>query len=69
MNELTPAQAKVLKWIARYQAKHGFSPSVRDIVAGMGWASPNAAQCHLKYLEQKGAIRRTPGISRSIVIL
>jgi repressor LexA len=69
MNELTPRQRRVLRWIKRYWAREGISPTVREIGAGLGIASPNGVHCHLKPLEAKGAIRRTKGSPRSIRVL
>jgi repressor LexA len=69
MTELTPRQKQVLAFVKRYWAKEGISPTVREIGAGLGIASPNGVLCHLGPLEKKGAIRRTKGIPRSIRVL
>lgn len=65
--ELTPAQAKVLEFI-RQNAGY-YSPTVREIAAGCGWTSPNAAMQHIKDLEAKGILRRRPRCPRGIEIL
>jgi repressor LexA len=65
---MTPRQAEVLAYIGRYLATEGMAPSVREIATFLK-VRPNAAQCHLNALEAAGAIRRSPGIPRSIRIL
>jgi repressor LexA len=66
---LTGRQAEVLAWILDYREQEGISPTVREIAAGLGIASPNGVHCHLKPLESKGAIRRTKRSPRSIRVL
>jgi repressor LexA len=65
---MTTRQSQVLAYIRRYRETEGIAPSVREIAAAMG-IRPNAAQCHLNALEAAGAIKRSPGIPRSIRIL
>jgi repressor LexA len=68
MFDPTPRQAQVLDYIRRYRLDHEMAPSVREIASFLGVAV-NAAQCHLNALEAAGAIRRVPGIPRSIRVI
>jgi repressor LexA len=69
MAELTARQQEVLDFIRRQQQQTGFPPSSREIQAHFGFQSQTAAMNHLRALERKGAINRTPGKARSSVDL
>ena len=60
-------QQAVLEFIrANTQAA---SPTSREIARHFGFASPHAVTVHLKALERKKRIRRTPGRCRNIEVL
>lgn len=63
---LTLRQREVLQYIAAFVAKHGYAPSMRDIAEGVGLVSTSSVLRLLQVLEERGAIVRTPGLSRSI---
>jgi repressor LexA len=67
MAELTARQQEVLDFIRRQLEVTGFSPSSREIQAHFGFQSQTAAMNHLRALERKGVINRTPGKARSAV--
>ena len=67
MPQLTARQQEVLDFIRRQQRKTGFPPSSREIQAHFGFHSQTAAMNHLRALERKGVIIRTPGKARSAV--
>jgi repressor LexA len=67
MVELTARQQEVLDFIRRQQQQTGFPPSSREIQAHFGFQSQTAAMNHLRALERKGVINRTPGKARSAV--
>ena len=67
MAELTVRQQEVLEFIRRQQEQTGFPPSSREIQAHFGFQSQTAAMNHLRALERKGVINRTPGKARSAV--
>src|SRR3954466_2415723 len=65
MNEpLTDRQQQVLDFIHSHQRQHGVSPSIREIQAHFGLASPFGVQRHLDALTEKGALRRLDGKAR-----
>lgn len=66
MQKLTPSQLKILECIKEYIGANGYPPSVRDICAAAGLASPSTAQFHLNALEREGYIVRDGGRNRSI---
>ena len=65
--ELTHRQREVLDFIVANSAY--YSPSVREIAAGLSIKSPNGVMNHIIALEKKGAIRRKPGQHRNIEVL
>jgi repressor LexA len=67
MSRLTTRQEEVLNFIRKQQQKTGYPPSSREIQSFFGFQSQTAAMNHLRALERKGAIRRTPGKARSAV--
>jgi repressor LexA len=66
---LTQRQAQVLRLIAESVRKSGYPPTVRELCARLGLASPNAVSCHLRALERKGRIRRSPQSPRAIELV
>jgi len=67
MANLTKAQSEVLRWIERHQRRYGFTPSVREIAAGMG-KGVTTIQYHIHNLVDRGAIKKPAGVHRSIEI-
>jgi len=66
MGKLSPKRRSILDFINNFIRQRGYSPSVRDIVAGCGISSTSVAQYHLKVLEREGYISRDREVSRSI---
>ena len=48
---------------------HGYSPSIRELMRLMGWNSSSFISLLLSDLEAEGCIRRTPGRTRTIVLV
>jgi repressor LexA len=63
----TARQLEVLAFVGRYIREHGYSPSLRDIVAHFKWVSTHNAAGHINALVRKGLLRRTSGVARSLV--
>ncbi len=64
---LTARQQEVLDFIQAHQQQHGVSPSLREIQAHFGFASPFAVQRHVDALTQKGALHRLAGKARGLL--
>lgn len=58
MELLTPKQQAVLKYIEKYQLKHGSSPTLREMREHFQVNSDNSILKHLKALEEKGYINK-----------
>jgi repressor LexA len=56
MELLTPKQEAVLKYIEKYQLKHGSSPTIREMREHFNLSSDNSILKHVKALEEKGYI-------------
>ena len=61
----TKKQQHVLDFIQKRQQADGVTPSVREIAAHFGWASPRSVSDHLDALRRKGLLRSEPGLARS----
>ena len=59
----------VLNFVRNFINEHGFSPSIREIGAGVGVNSTSQVDFYLKGLEEDGKIRRTRLVARSIVLI
>jgi repressor LexA len=62
---ITTRQKQILDFIERCQKQEGFPPSLRDICAALGLASPGSLLRHLHVLESEGFITRLPGKKRT----
>ena len=62
---LTPRQQQVLDFVHSHRDRQGVFPSLREIQAHFGFASPFAVTRHLQALERKGALHRQPGKARA----
>lgn len=69
MHDLTKQQKRALDVIKRYWAKNGYSPSIKDISAGMGFEGENDALGHIRALQRKGKIDMAKGVARSIRVI
>ncbi|MDR3211589.1 MAG: transcriptional repressor LexA [Planctomycetota bacterium] len=68
MQNLTKRQQAVFDFIVKSYRDGGYIPTVRQIAAAFGFASPNAVVSHLIGLEKKGYINRRRGEARNIEI-
>lgn len=64
---LTDRQRDVLDFINTHHRQHGVAPSLREIQAHFGFASPFAVQRHVDALTEKGALRRLDGKARGLL--
>ena len=68
MTLLTDRQQEVYEFIRDKIRGRGYGPTVREIGAEFGIASPNGVMCHLRALERKGLVSREPNLSRAITL-
>jgi len=67
MNEaLTERQQRILQFIRRYLAEHGYPPSNREIGRAAGISSTSVVDYNLRSMERKGVLTCDAKISRGI---
>ncbi len=64
---LTSKQQAVFDYVRAHQRQHGHHPSLREIQAHFGFASPFAATRHLQALQKKGVLERVAGKARAFI--
>lgn len=62
-------QQEIYDFLLRYSRHHGYPPTVREIGAEVGLASPSTVHGHLAKLEQAGYLRRDPSKPRAIELV
>lgn len=67
--KLGKRQLAIYDFIRTYSDEHGYPPSVREIGAAVGLASPSTVHMHLKVLEEQGLIRRDSKKPRTIEVV
>ncbi len=65
-DSLTPRQREILDFIRNSLEVLGAPPTRTEICSAFGFASPNAAEDHLRALAKKGVIVLEPGSARGI---
>ena len=68
-NDLTDAQNELYEWIKDYLKKFQHSPSIRQMMNGMGLRSPAPIQSRLKHLQDKGYISWHEGRARTLKVI
>lgn len=64
---LTDRQRQVLDFVHGHHDRHGVFPTLREIQAHFGFASPFAVTRHLQALERKGVLQRQRGKARAFL--
>lgn len=67
--KLGKRQIAIYDFIRAYSTEHGYPPSVREIGAAVGLASPSTVHMHLKVLEEQGLIKRDSKKPRTIEVM
>ena len=65
-NQLPQAQEELFEWIRNYMRDFQHSPSIRQMMDGMGLKSPAPIQSRLKHLQEKGYISLQEGRARTL---
>ena len=66
IERLTEKQKRVFEFVRQQIVDRGYGPTVREIGEHFEIRSPNGVMCHLRALEKKGLIFRSPNKSRAI---
>ena len=65
-SQLTQAQEELFEWIRDFMRDFHHSPSIRQMMDGMGLKSPAPIQSRLKHLQEKGYISWQEGKARTL---
>lgn len=67
--KLTKKQLAVLNYLQDFTEEKGYSPSYREMMAGLGLSSVSAVAEHVENLVEKGVLKKVSGAARSLEIL
>lgn len=67
--KLTKKQKQLIAFLDNFMVENGYSPSYREIAAGMGLKSVASVAEHIDNLVALGALKRDPGEPRSLQIV
>lgn len=65
---LSRRRRQILEVVASHVDAHGYPPSVREIAAAVGLASPSTVKHHLDTLEAQGYLQRASSLSRALEV-
>ena len=68
-DRLSKRQMAIYDFICSYTRDRGYPPSVREIGAAVGLASPSTVHMHLKVLQERGYIKRDSKKPRTIEVV
>lgn len=66
---LTGRQQEIWDYVVEYVDRHGYPPTVREIGAAVGLASPSTVHAHLANLERAGLLHRDPTKPRALELI
>jgi repressor LexA len=66
---LTGRQQEIWDFLVEYVDAHGYPPTVREIGAAVGLASPSTVHAHLANLERAGLLKRDPTKPRALELV
>ena len=67
--KITKKQQAVLNFLEDFTEENGYSPSYREIMAGLGLSSVSAVAEHIDNMVSKGILKKVPGAARSLEVL
>jgi SOS-response transcriptional repressor LexA len=65
----TKKQKELLSFIEKFIAEHGYSPSYREIMAGLNYSSVATVALHVNNLIKRGQIRKRDHSARSLEVV
>lgn len=71
MNDTRPSkkQRELLTFIERFIAEHGYGPSYREVMRGIGYKSVSTVAIHVNNLITKGHLRKRTRSARSLEVV
>ena len=69
VTKITKKQQALLDFLEDFTEEKGYSPSYREIQAGLGLSSVSAVAEHIDNMVSKGILKKVPGAARSLEVL
>ena len=69
VTKITKKQQALLDFLEDFTEEKGYSPSYREIQAGLGLSSVSAVAEHIDNMVEKGILKKVPGAARSLEVL
>lgn len=67
--KLTKKQKQIIDFIADFLEENNYSPTYREIMAGIGLSSVSAVAEHINNLVDKGVLKKNPNTARSLEVV
>lgn len=61
----TKRQRELLNWVDEFIKEHGYGPSYREVMSGLGYKSVSTVAVHIDGLIEKGYLRKRDNSARS----
>lgn len=65
----TKRQRELLNWVDTFIKEHGYGPSYREIMNGLGYKSVSTVAIHINGLLSRGYIRKRDNSARSLEVV
>ncbi|OJU88173.1 hypothetical protein BGO17_04355 [Candidatus Saccharibacteria bacterium 49-20] len=65
----TKKQKELLTYVDRFIKEHGYGPSYREVMSGMGYKSVSTVAVHIDGLIERGYLRKRDNSARSLEVV
>lgn len=65
----TKRQRELLNWVDGFIKEHGYGPSYREVMSGLGYKSVSTVAIHIEGLISKGYLRKRDNSARSLEVV
>ena len=65
----TKRQRELLNWVDEFIKEHGYGPSYREVMSGLGYKSVSTVAVHIDGLIGKGYLRKRDNSARSLEVV
>lgn len=65
----TKRQRELLNWVDEFIKEHGYGPSYREVMAGLGYKSVSTVAIHINGLIERGYLRKRDNSARTLEVV
>lgn len=65
----TKRQRELLNWVDAFIKEHGYGPSYREVMGGLGYKSVSTVAVHIDGLIERGYLRKRDNSARSLEVV